>query len=126
MAKKKRTAKRGKVAARRKRAAKRAVKKKTRAPAAKAPAPGKLHLTAREGEIFRLLSLGCSVKEVARILDVAPSTADNHKARLMAKLGTDKAALLTRLAIKMGVSTMKDKLTLAEKRRSGRSKDGWN
>jgi DNA-binding CsgD family transcriptional regulator len=114
----KRAAKKKRAAARRK--AKKAVKAKKAKPAAK------VHLTPREEEIFRLLSLGCSVKEAAAILDVAPSTADNHKARLMAKLGTDKAALLTRLALKQGVSTMRDKLTNAEKRRSGRKQDGWN
>ncbi|MHC4403912.1 MAG: response regulator transcription factor [Planctomycetota bacterium] len=122
MAKKKK-----KKAAPRKKAVKRKrpVKKK-KAKAAKKPPAAKLYLTPREGEIFRLLSLGCTVKEAASILKVAPSTADNHKARLMAKLGTDKAALLTRLAIRMGVSNMKDKLSPAEKRRSGRKRDGWN
>ena len=114
MAKKKKK----KVAGRRK-AVKKAAQKKPK-PAAK------IHLTPREEEIFRLLSLGCTVKEAAAVLDVAPSTADNHKARLMAKLGTDKAALLTRLAVKLGVSSMKDRLTTAEKRRSGRKQDGWN
>jgi DNA-binding CsgD family transcriptional regulator len=115
-------------------AKKRAAKKKTaarkkakKAPKAKKAKPAaEVHLTPREEEIFRLLSLGCSVKEAAAILDVAPSTADNHKARLMAKLGTDKAALLTRLALKMGASSMRDKLSAAEKRRSGRKRDGWN
>ena len=95
-------------------------------PAKEARRAGKVHLTPREEEILRLVSLGCTVKEAAAVLDVAPSTADNHKARLMAKLGTDKAALLTRLAIKMGVSSMTDKLDAKEKRLSGRSHDGWN
>ena len=95
-------------------------------PAKEARRAGKVHLTPREEEILRLVSLGCTVKEAAAVLDVAPSTADNHKARLMAKLGTDKAALLTRLAIKMGVSSMTDKLNAKEKRLSGRSHDGWN
>jgi len=45
----------------------------------------------------------------------------------MAKLGTDKATLLTRLALKLKkVTTMFDKLTPAEKRKSGRMIDGWN
>jgi len=83
-------------------------------------------LTQRETEVVRLVSLGCSVKEAAAILKLAPSTVDNHKARAMAKLGTDKIALVTRLALKMRISSMKDKLTPAEKRRSGRRNDGWN
>lgn len=40
----------------------------------------------------------------------------------MAKLDTDKAALLTRLAITMKVN----KLTPAEKRKSRRKNDDWN
>jgi len=84
------------------------------------------YLTEREREVVRLVSLGCTVKEAAAILKLAPSTVDNHKARAMAKLGTDKIALVTRLAIKMRISSMKDTLTNAEKRRSGRRNDGWN
>ena len=95
--------------------------------AAKAtPKKRKVNLSPREIEVFRLTSLGCSVPEIAAILRIAPSTADNQKASLMAKLGTNKSALLARLAIKMGVSPMNDKLTPAEKRRSGRKRDGWN
>jgi len=85
-----------------------------------------VYLTAREREVVRLISLGCTVKEAAKILKVAPSTVDNHKSRAMAKLGTDKVALVTRIAIKMRITSMKDTLTLAEKRRSGRKQDGWN
>lgn len=85
-----------------------------------------VHLTKRETEVVRLVSLGCTLNEAAAILKLAPSTVDNHKCRAMAKLGTDKLALLTRIAIKMRVTSMKDKLTPTEKRRSGRKNDGWN
>ena len=51
---------------------------------------------------------------------------DNHKTEAMARLGTNKLALLTRMALKMRITTMQDKLTPAEKRRSGRKQDGWN
>ncbi len=84
------------------------------------------HLTDREREVVRLVSLGCTVKEAAAVLKLAPSTVDNHKARAMAKLETDKIALVTRLAIKMRITSMKDTLTNLEKRRSGRRNDGWN
>jgi len=82
--------------------------------------------TPREKEVARLLSLGCSVREAAKVLKLSPHTVDNYCASLMSKLGVDKAALLTRMAIKLRISSMKDKLTLAEKRRSGRKRDGWN
>lgn len=83
-------------------------------------------LTNREAEVVRLVSLGCSVPEAAKILKLAVSTVDNHKSRAMAKLGTDKVALLTRVAIKRRISPLGDKLTPTEKRRSGRKHDGWN
>lgn len=86
----------------------------------------RIALTPREKEVVRLVSLGCTVKEVAAILKLSPSTVDNHKWRAMRKLGTDKIALVTRLAIKLRISKLGDKLTPAEKRRSGRKRDGWN
>ena len=85
-----------------------------------------IQLTERQKEVVRLLSLGCTVKEAAKILGLSPSTVDNHKSAAMGRLGTDKLALLTRLAIKMRVTSMRDKLTPAEKRKSGRKGDGWN
>ena len=83
-------------------------------------------LTERETQVVRLVSLGCTVKEAAAILKLSPSTVDNHKCRAMAKLETDKVALVTRIAIKKRITTLNDKLTTAEKRRSGRKRDGWN
>jgi len=41
-------------------------------------------------------------------------------------LGTDKVALLTRWAIKLGISPLNDRLSEREKRLSGRKNDGWN
>jgi len=83
-------------------------------------------LTEREQQVVRLVSLGCNIEEIGRILKIAGNTVDNHKARAMAKLGCDKAALVTRIALKMRITSMKDRLTPAEKRRRGRRSDGWN
>jgi DNA-binding CsgD family transcriptional regulator len=84
-------------------------------------------LTPRQTEVVRLLSLGCTVNEVAKILKLSPSTVDNHKGRAMAVLGTGKLALLTRIAIQLKISSLNDKLTPAEKRKRGKRKpDGWN
>jgi len=85
-----------------------------------------VQLTKRHREVARLLSLGCTVAEAAKILKLSPSTVDNHKTAAMARLGTDKLALLTRLAIKLRITSLKDKLTPREKRLSGRKNDGWN
>jgi len=86
----------------------------------------RIELTQRHRQVVRLLSLGCTVKEAAKILKISPSTVDNHKTAAMARLGTDKLALLTRLAIKLRVSKLNDRLTPREKRLSGRKDDGWN
>ncbi|MFH1264834.1 MAG: LuxR C-terminal-related transcriptional regulator [Planctomycetota bacterium] len=83
-------------------------------------------LTERQTEVVRLLSLGCTVKEAAKVLKLSPSTVDNHKTAAMTRLGTDKVALLTRLALKMKITSPNDQLTPAEKRKSGRKNDGWN
>jgi DNA-binding CsgD family transcriptional regulator len=66
------------------------------------------------------VSLGCSVDEVARILQVAAPTVDNTKAHVMTKLGVTKAATLTRAVIKAKISSLSDELTAAEKRRMRR------
>jgi DNA-binding CsgD family transcriptional regulator len=74
-------------------------------------------LSEREIEVVRLLSLGCSIYDAAAILDLSSSTVDNYKAWAMKKLGVTKAALLTREAIKTGISSLNDRLTSAERRR---------
>ncbi len=86
----------------------------------------RVELTPRHKQVIRLLSVGCTVKETAKILKISPSTVDNHKTAAMARLGTDKLALVTRLAIKLRISTLNDRLTPREKRLSGRKNDGWN
>ena len=85
-----------------------------------------LDLSDRQKEVVRLTSLGCTVGEVAKILKISPSTVDNHRQHAMGVMGVNKVALLTRVALKHRISSMKDKLTNLEKRRSGRKKDGWN
>jgi two-component system, NarL family, response regulator NreC len=60
-------------------------------------------LTPREMEVFKLVALGHSIKHCAAVLALAPSTVDNHKARLMKKLGVHKSHDLTRLAIREGL-----------------------
>jgi len=86
----------------------------------------KPYLTERQAQIARLISLGCSNLEMADILGLAVNTVDNHRVRLYEAMGTDKAVLITRLAIKYRFTSMKDKLTRSEKRKSGRKQDGWN
>lgn len=86
----------------------------------------KPHLTPRQKEVIRLISLGCTNEQAGAILGLSPATVDNHKTRAMRRLGTDKAVLVTRLALKYRITSLKDQLTRAEKRKSGRKNDGWN
>jgi DNA-binding NarL/FixJ family response regulator len=60
-------------------------------------------LTAREREVFQMLALGKSNKEVASALDMSLGTAKKHRENLQRKLGCSSAAELARLAIREGL-----------------------
>lgn len=60
-------------------------------------------LTARELQVLILLAEGRSVKSCAQHLELAESTIDNHKARLMKKLDVHKIVELSHLAIREGL-----------------------
>jgi DNA-binding NarL/FixJ family response regulator len=60
-------------------------------------------LTVRELEVLRLIALGNTVRACAEKLQLAPSTVDNHKSRLMRKLGLHRTAELVRFAVREGV-----------------------
>ena len=60
-------------------------------------------LTPREREVFQLLALGHSNKEVARELDMSLGTAKKHRENLQRKLDCHSSAELARLAIREGL-----------------------
>lgn len=60
-------------------------------------------LTPREFEVFRLLALGQSVQEIARLLSISHNTAGVHQTRIMNKLALENGAQLTRMAIRNDV-----------------------
>jgi DNA-binding NarL/FixJ family response regulator len=60
-------------------------------------------LTPREREIFQLLALGKSNKEVATLLGVSLGTAKKHRENLQRKLACSSPAELARLAIREGL-----------------------
>ncbi|MBI3462830.1 MAG: helix-turn-helix transcriptional regulator [Planctomycetes bacterium] len=72
-------------------------------------------LTRMQRQVVRLCALGCTVREIALILDLSPSTIDNHKARAMAKAQVTNLAMLTRFAIQEGISPIGDALTAEER-----------
>lgn len=60
-------------------------------------------LTPREREVFHLVIEGKTTKEVAQELGIRAKTAENHRARLMDKLGVHNAAELVRYAARKGL-----------------------
>jgi DNA-binding NarL/FixJ family response regulator len=77
-------------------------------PSGDSPAPHRAEsplarLTPRETEVLRLIAMGRSVRDCAEILSLAHSTVDNHKSRLMKKLGLRKSQDLTLLAVREGL-----------------------
>jgi len=62
-------------------------------------------LTAREFEVFRLLTDSKSVNEIAEILNISPKTVGHHSLRVKSKLGISDMGGLTRLAIRLGLIT---------------------
>lgn len=60
-------------------------------------------LTAREREVFHLIAEGHTTKEVARRLDISVKTAENHRARVLDKVGVRNTAELVRYALRKGL-----------------------
>jgi DNA-binding NarL/FixJ family response regulator len=68
-----------------------------------APSGAVSALTAREREVFLLLAIGKSNKEVATELDMSVGTAKKHRENLQRKLDCHSTAELARLAIREGL-----------------------
>ncbi|AOT10890.1 response regulator transcription factor [Pseudoalteromonas luteoviolacea] len=60
-------------------------------------------LTAREQEIVTHISCGHTNREIAESLCISIKTVDNHRTRIMKKLGLNKTAELVRFAVKEGL-----------------------
>lgn len=60
-------------------------------------------LTPREVEILRLIALGHTSVEVARMLHISPRTVESHRARIHNKLGLSTRAELVRYALGRGL-----------------------
>lgn len=60
-------------------------------------------LTAREQEVLRLLSEGCSDREIAQALSVSPRTASTHVTNILNKLGVNTRTAAAALAIRQGL-----------------------
>ncbi|HEV8266609.1 MAG TPA: response regulator transcription factor [Thermoanaerobaculia bacterium] len=60
-------------------------------------------LTDREREIFQLLTEGKRNAEIATLLGISPKTVDNHRTRLMEKIGVHSVSELLRFAARRGL-----------------------
>ncbi len=60
-------------------------------------------LSARELEIFTHLAEGHSAAEIAETLSRSSKTINNHRTRILQKLGLKNAAELVRLALRSGL-----------------------
>lgn len=60
-------------------------------------------LTPREREVFHLIVEGLTTKEIARRLDIGAKTAENHRLRVIDKIGVRNTAELVRYAVRKGL-----------------------
>ncbi len=60
-------------------------------------------LSARERQILTLLAQGLTSKEIAQQISISANTVDNHRARLLSKLGVSNTASAISLAVRQGL-----------------------
>lgn len=61
-------------------------------------------LTERQIEVLRLISQGCSAKEIASKLNISIRTAEFHRAAIMDRLKLHSTAMMTRYAVERGIA----------------------
>ncbi|HEY9545116.1 MAG TPA: helix-turn-helix transcriptional regulator [Solimonas sp.] len=62
-----------------------------------------LDMTRREQEAFFLVLKGMSVREMGVEMSVSRKTAENHRSRMMARLGLHNAVEVVRFAVRYGM-----------------------
>jgi two-component system, NarL family, response regulator NreC len=60
-------------------------------------------LSAREREVLHLAVDGLTIKEIAVRLDISAKSAENHRSRVLSKLGVRNTAELVRYAVRRGL-----------------------
>lgn len=76
------------------------------APTPTRPEPSASQLTDREREILKLIADGLRTREVAAKLSISTKTVDTHRQNIMKKTGIESIALLTKFAIREGISSL--------------------
>lgn len=67
------------------------------------PSTPKVALTERETQVARLVADGKMSKEIALILNLSQRTVENHRAKIMQKVGVHEVASLTRWCVEAGL-----------------------
>lgn len=67
--------------------------------------PPREALSGREREVLQLLAEGATSKEIAVALGLKPKTVENHRARILDKLGVVNSAAAVRAALSLGLVT---------------------
>lgn len=62
-----------------------------------------VQLSKREREVVKLIALGKSSKEIARVMEISPRTVDTYRKRLMDKLDLHSLADVVRYAVRVGM-----------------------
>lgn len=65
-------------------------------------------LTPRQREVLRLISEGCSTKDIASKLGISVKTVETHRAQLMERLDIHDVAGLVRYAIRTGIIKLEE------------------
>jgi DNA-binding NarL/FixJ family response regulator len=63
-------------------------------------------LTAREREVLKLIADGKTTAQIAKCLNINVKTVDTHRCNIMAKLGLQSIAELTKFALREGLTTL--------------------
>lgn len=63
-------------------------------------------LSEREREVLQILAEGATSKEIALALGLKPKTVENHRARILDKLGVVNSAAAVRVALSQGLVTV--------------------
>ncbi len=68
--------------------------------------PQSSSLSPRELSVLQLIAGGLSTIEVAAKLNISPKTVETHRLKIMAKMGTNSIADLTKIAVRLGLSQL--------------------
>jgi len=63
-------------------------------------------LSPREREVLQLIAEGTKTREISERLNVSIKTVETHRRKLMEKLSVDSIAGLTKIALKMGLTSL--------------------